>query len=195
MGHVFTNEGLKIDSEKTKAVKQMPTPTIIEEVQWLNRLHTSDAEVHSFLGLASYCSRFIPDFTTAAEPLRQLGVDSTSPERHCDTKELADKCMSWCTMTHLHLRSCTLIQVHLVWEQSWPGLRMAELDLWLMPVVLCLTWSADTHKCKGKPWQLFGAVRSSISISTRQNLMCIQISSPSRQSVPNTNIIGCFPTV
>lgn len=27
MGHVFTNKGLKIDPEKTKAVKQMPTPT------------------------------------------------------------------------------------------------------------------------------------------------------------------------
>ena len=100
------------------------------------------------------------------------------------------------TLTHLHLPSCTSIQLYLVWEQSWPTLGMAELDQWLMPVVPCLTWSADTHKCKGKPWQLFGAARSSISISTWQNLMWIQISSPSRWStVPNTNITGCFPTV
>ena len=36
MGHVFTNKGLEIDPEKAKAVKQMATPTNVEEVQRLN---------------------------------------------------------------------------------------------------------------------------------------------------------------
>ena len=36
------------------------------------RVPTNAAEVRSFLGLATYCSRFIPDFATLVEPLRLL---------------------------------------------------------------------------------------------------------------------------
>ena len=37
----------------------------------------SPSEVRSLLGLASYCSRFIPDYASIVEPLRQLSRKST----------------------------------------------------------------------------------------------------------------------
>ena len=36
MGHVLTNEGIKIDPEKAKAIFDMMRPAGMEGVQWLN---------------------------------------------------------------------------------------------------------------------------------------------------------------
>ena len=36
MGHVVTNEGIKVDPDKAKAIRDMPKPADIESVQRLN---------------------------------------------------------------------------------------------------------------------------------------------------------------
>ena len=59
MGHVLSKEGISLNPEKVKKVKTWPTPK-------------SAKEVHSFLGLASYYCRFIPQFTKWAGPLHEL---------------------------------------------------------------------------------------------------------------------------
>ncbi|MEW8545684.1 MAG: RNase H-like domain-containing protein, partial [Candidatus Thiodiazotropha sp.] len=59
MGHTLSSKGLKIDESKVQAVRDTPPPT-------------NPTEVKSFLGLVNFCSKFIPNFATLAEPLRKL---------------------------------------------------------------------------------------------------------------------------
>ena len=58
-GFVLSADGVSPEGKKVEAIRDARAPT-------------TAAEVRSFLGLATYCSRFIPDFATVAEPLRQL---------------------------------------------------------------------------------------------------------------------------
>ena len=58
-GHVFSAKGISASPKKVEAVHKVGPP--------------SDAsEVRSLLGLATYTSRFIPDFATLTQPLREL---------------------------------------------------------------------------------------------------------------------------
>ena len=59
LGHVVTEEGISADPGKVQQVRTWPIPE--------NR-----TEVKSFLGLASYYRRFVPDFSTVAQPLYKL---------------------------------------------------------------------------------------------------------------------------
>ena len=59
MGHTLTSEGLKPQDSKIQAVLQTERPTNVKEVK-------------SYLGLVSYCSKFVPQFATISEPLRKL---------------------------------------------------------------------------------------------------------------------------
>lgn len=59
LGHVITENGVKPNPEKTKAVTEFPTPK-------------SPKDIKSFLGLVSYYRRFIPDFSKIAKPLTLL---------------------------------------------------------------------------------------------------------------------------
>ncbi|XP_019189637.1 PREDICTED: uncharacterized protein LOC109184061 [Ipomoea nil] len=59
LGHVITNEGIRVDPTKIRAVKEWPAPKAVPEVR-------------SILGLAGYYRRFVPDFTKIAQPLTRL---------------------------------------------------------------------------------------------------------------------------
>ena len=59
MGHTLTSEGLKPQDSKIQAVLQTERPSNVKEMK-------------SFLGLVSYCSKFVPQFDTISEPLRKL---------------------------------------------------------------------------------------------------------------------------
>ena len=58
-GFVFSAQGLSPNPHKVKAIQEAPPPT-------------SAKAVRSFLGMASYCSRFIHNFSHLADPLREL---------------------------------------------------------------------------------------------------------------------------
>lgn len=74
LGHVVSAEGVATDPEKTKAVREWPTPTTVRDVR-------------SFLGFASYYRRFVPKFAQAAGPLHKLVADLGSGGSNKSTKK------------------------------------------------------------------------------------------------------------
>ena len=59
LGHMLSKEGISPNPNKIQKVKDWPVPT-------------NAKEVHSFLGLASYYHRFVPQFVKWANPLHDL---------------------------------------------------------------------------------------------------------------------------
>ena len=58
-GYIFSKDGVSLDPKKVEAFQQISAPQ-------------NPTEVRSLLGMANYCSRFIPNYATITEPLRQL---------------------------------------------------------------------------------------------------------------------------
>ena len=58
-GYIFSKDGVSLDPNKIAAFQNISAPQ-------------NPTEVRSLLGMANYCSRFIPNFSTITEPLRQL---------------------------------------------------------------------------------------------------------------------------
>ncbi|KAJ1697055.1 hypothetical protein LUZ63_005567 [Rhynchospora breviuscula] len=59
LGHIISGKGLAVDPDKIKAVTEWKPPKTVTEVR-------------SFLGLAGYYCRFVPDFAKIARPLTKL---------------------------------------------------------------------------------------------------------------------------
>ena len=59
MGHKISADGIAPDSTKIDVINTLKAPNNIKEL-------------HSFLGMITYCSKFLPNFATNTDPLRQL---------------------------------------------------------------------------------------------------------------------------
>ena len=59
MGHIITEAGISVDPSKIQDVLNWKTPESVSEIQ-------------SFLGLAGYYRRFVPDFSKIARPMIEL---------------------------------------------------------------------------------------------------------------------------
>ncbi|XP_022188087.2 uncharacterized protein LOC111046770 [Nilaparvata lugens] len=59
LGHIVTEQGLRTDPETIRAVRDFPTPQRVKSLR-------------SFLGLASWYRRFVPNFSELANPLHRL---------------------------------------------------------------------------------------------------------------------------
>ena len=59
LGHVVSADGVRTDPKKLEAVEQYPPPADVKTLR-------------SFLGLASYYRRFVPEFAKVARPLHAL---------------------------------------------------------------------------------------------------------------------------
>ena len=58
-GFVFSEKGISPDPTKVEAIDKALLPTTVHAVR-------------SFLGMATYCAKFIPNFSDVSEPLRKL---------------------------------------------------------------------------------------------------------------------------
>jgi hypothetical protein len=65
LGHILDQDGVHVDPSYVTAVKDMPYPTSIQELQ-------------SFLGMCGYYRRFIPTYANIAHPLHQLLKKTTT---------------------------------------------------------------------------------------------------------------------
>ena len=68
LGHILSSEGIAPNPEKIDKVKNWPNPA-------------NPKEVHSFIGLASYYQRFIPNFAKIAGPLHALIVPASTKQK------------------------------------------------------------------------------------------------------------------
>ena len=59
MGHILSDQGLKADPDRIKAMTEFPAPTSVPELK-------------RFLGMVGYLSRFLPNVSEVLAPLRQL---------------------------------------------------------------------------------------------------------------------------
>lgn len=65
VGHIFTSNGLKADPSKTAAINDMPVPTDVPAIQ-------------RFLRMVNYLSKYIPNLSEIAAPLRKLTHKDTA---------------------------------------------------------------------------------------------------------------------
>ena len=68
LGHILSADGVSPNPEKVAKIKDWPTPK-------------TPKEVHSFVGLASYYCRFIPNFAKWAGPLHALIVPASFKQK------------------------------------------------------------------------------------------------------------------
>lgn len=59
MGHILTDEGIALDQNRVKAITEMPPPKNKEQLE-------------TFLGMVTYVSKFIPNFSQSSAVLRDL---------------------------------------------------------------------------------------------------------------------------
>ena len=68
LGHILSADGVLPNPEKVAKIKDWPTPK-------------TPKEVHSFIGLASYYRRFIPNFAKWAGPLHALIIPASFKQK------------------------------------------------------------------------------------------------------------------
>ena len=87
LGHVVSQDGIRPDPDKLKAVREYPVPNHLKAVR-------------TFLGLTSYYRRFIKNFATIAEPLLALTRQPHSHSFHWTSE---------CQVSFETLRTCLLV--------------------------------------------------------------------------------------
>ena len=82
LGHIISGQGIEPDPDKIKVIKELSPPTNVREVR-------------SIIGMASYCRRFIDQFSKITQPLTELAKKHTrfawTPERQQAFESLKQK--------------------------------------------------------------------------------------------------------
>ncbi len=100
VGHILTDQGVKPDPEKVKAITEMPVPKNIDDVS-------------RFLGFITYLGKFIPRLSEVDQPLRAVKNSSefywNKPQSQA-FKQLKELCDEACTLAYYDVTKPTVIQ-------------------------------------------------------------------------------------
>lgn len=89
-GHLLTANGIEADPSKIAAIRDMPAPTNVSQVR-------------TFLGSITYLSKFLPNLSSVAEPIRKLTKDEAEFEWGDEQQR------SFRTLKHLVTRTPVLL--------------------------------------------------------------------------------------
>lgn len=98
MGHVLSKHGIAHDDSKVESFSKAKQPE-------------NTPEVDAFVGLITYCSKFIPDLATVAEPPRLVTKQSVPFKRNCQEQEAFDSLKANATLAYFHRSKNTKTQV------------------------------------------------------------------------------------
>ena len=157
-GYAISAAGIQPTDQSVPAIRNARKPS-------------NASEVRSFLGLVNYCSRFIPNFSTIAAPLRQLtrkSVPWTWTKLHQNAFESLQQALtSGLVMAHFDPSAPTQLRV----DASPVGLgAIFTLNLWLIQAAHSRQSNHDIPRQNGKPWPSFGDVKNFIFISMERRL-------------------------
>lgn len=176
-GYIISAAGVRPTDQTVAAIRNARKPN-------------NASEVRSFLGLVNYCSRFIPNFSTLAAPLRQLTCKSV-PWTWTDLHQNAFERLQ-------HVLTSDLVTAH--FDPSAPTqLRVDASPVGLGAILtqtqdgqtkpVAYTQAALSHQLNpdirrrnGKPWLLSGGVKNFTFIFTERHSTSSPITSPSWSS-------------
>ena len=92
LGHIISEDGIKPDPNKVAAIVDMKSPQSKEELQ-------------RFLGMTTYLSKFIPDYSETSVPLRVL-LEQKTEWHWTETQELGRN-----PATEIRRHQCTCSEV------------------------------------------------------------------------------------
>ncbi|KAJ8000091.1 hypothetical protein DPEC_G00201250 [Dallia pectoralis] len=152
LGHTISKDGLLPDQDQIKAVAQAPAP------------HDTSS-LPSFLGLASWFSKLIPDFSTVVEPLRETLRDST--DRQFNWTAAAD--LSFTEIKTLIVESPALA----LYDPDLPTYVTTDASDYGLGGVLSQLHSDNTERVVAFASRTFSPAERKYSTVEREALACV----------------------
>ena len=175
-GFVFSENDISPDLKKVDAIKEAKPPT-------------TTSGVRSFLGMATYCAKFIPSFSDVSEPLRELTKKDAQFQWLDKHQQSFNKIKELLTSAKVMTYFDPAKETELVTDASPSGLSAilmqktpGEEDRRVVAYAsrgLSLKSNDDTLKQKEKLWQLSGPSKGSICTFLEVVSNCLLIASQS----------------
>ena len=151
MGHELSEKGLSVDNSKVRAVLNCAPPK-------------SASELRSFLGLAQYCAKLLPNFSTISDPLWKLTRADTEYMWNIEQQKAFDSIKAMMTSAPVLVYHSLGAKTRLTTDASPVGLGAVLIA----GTLGCVFIDNETHesgvtKCTtGEAWSAFSWHHSSV---------------------------------
>ena len=144
LGHVFTENSIKVDQKKISAIKNMLIPN-------------SKQELMRFLGMVTYLMKFIPDMSSKTAPLREFLENNTGWQwmpKHEEVVQDLKKALTSCPTLRCFSKSQNQSPYNVMPVKMVSELYCCkETNLLLAHQGVSLQQNKDMRKSKKRHWQ------------------------------------------